>query len=100
MLTAKPIRAFSLGSKRIRTCCVVGHNPHAFIGKDLYFNPGNGELKCIHIEGLSTATDVQRNEYDFHYTGDEVLPSEISEMAIVTEGLLEEAMVKNTSQTS
>ncbi|MBA2227287.1 MAG: hypothetical protein WHU94_00530 [Thermogemmata sp.] len=94
MLTAKPIRAFVLAGRRILTCRVVGQNPHAFIGKDLYFYADSREPKRIHIEGLSTASDIQGNEYDFLYTGDEVLPSEISEEAIVAEGSCEETMAK------
>lgn len=92
MLTAKPMRVFALAGRRILTCHVVGVNPHAFIGKDLCFYTGSGVLKRIHIEGLSTASDVQSNEYDFHYTGDEVLPSEIADQALVTEGPCEETM--------
>jgi hypothetical protein len=97
MLTAKPIKVFSLAGKRILTCHVVGQNPHAFIGKDLYFCTGGGKPKRIHIEGLSTASDFQRNEYDFHYTGDEVFPSEISEQALVAEEISNKEVPKQAS---
>ena len=100
MLTAKPIRVFALAGRRILTCHVVGQNPHAFIGKDLYFFAGSGKPKRIHIEGLSTASDVQRNEYDFHYTGDEVFPSEISEQALVAEEHSDKGVPKQASQAS
>lgn len=98
MITAKPLKAFSVNGRSILTCRVADQNPHVLIGKKLWFYSSVTAAKRIFIEGLSTASDIRKNEYDLHYTGDEVLPSDISDEALIADGPLEAAVREQASQ--
>lgn len=90
MLTAKPIKVFSLGSKRILVCRVPSGNPTDFLDRELSFF-AHGRLQGrIHVDGISTASDHKQHEYDFSYTGDEVFPDQLDENAVLTDGGIED----------
>ena len=85
MLIARPLQAFTLGGRHILSCKVVKDNPHMFVGKEMWFYSAGSIPKQIRIEGLSTASDIARQVYDFHYTGAVVCQEEIIADSILTD---------------
>ncbi len=78
MSVAKPLRVFTLGKRRILTCLVQEGNPFVFLNKEVLLVTPTVCEKKIRIEGVSTASDVEKDVYDFLYTGDEIEPRDIS----------------------
>ena len=68
------------------SCEVLLDNPHDFIGKEMWFYVSEGSRRRLLIKGRSTASEPSRHVYDFHYTGTVILPEEISELSIITDG--------------
>lgn len=68
---------FELGERHVVSCYIPTGSPNALVGRELCLRPEEGESKCIQIKGLSTASDVQKSEYDFTYTGDILNESDI-----------------------
>ena len=92
MLVAKPLQAFKLKDRHIVTCEVPWNNPHALLNKDLWFYSSEHSRKPIRMEGISTATDVEQNVYDFHYKGAVILPEEITDHSVITDAPFEQAL--------
>ena len=67
MLVAKPLQVFQLKDRPIISCEVLDNNPHEFLNQDVWFYSSAHSRKPIRIEGISTASDVEHNVYDFHY---------------------------------
>lgn len=84
MLKAKPIEVFKLGNKRIVTCQLAGENPMDFLDLDLAFYAHGQLAGRIRFVGVSTASDVDRQVFDFSYSGDEILPEQLDEQSFIT----------------
>ena len=91
MLLAKPMQAFSLQGKQVLVCHVPAENPNTFVGKDLWFYTSCGGAQQIRIEGISTASNPRNLIFDFHYSGGEISPDEITEGSLLADGPLEKA---------
>jgi hypothetical protein len=94
MLVAKPLHAFALKDRQIVSCEILLDNPHNFLGKEMWFYTSEDDGRQISIKGLSTASDVERHVYDFHYTGAVILPEEITEHSIISDATYREALGK------
>jgi hypothetical protein len=91
MLVAKPLQVFELKGRHIVSCEVLWNNPHEFLNKDVWFYSTEHSRRLIRIEGLSTASDVEHNVYDFHYGGTVILPDEITELSVISNVPFEQA---------
>ncbi len=96
MLAAKPLQAFTIKNRHIVSCEILLDNPHDFLGKDVWFYSSEGNRRRISIQGLSTASDVERHVYDFHYTGAVILPEEITEHSVITDATYRQAQARLT----
>lgn len=94
MLVAKPLQAFAIKDRQIVSCEILLDNPNDFLEKEMWFYTSEGKRRQISIKGLSTASDVERHVYDFHYTGEVILPEEITEHSIITDATYQQALVR------
>jgi len=92
MLTAKPLRVFSLGRKKIVVCQLANGNAMQFLDRELSFYAHGDLAGRIRIEGVSTASDADKQEFDFSYSGDEILPEQLGEGSVITDGRVEDAL--------
>ncbi len=92
MLTAKPLQVFNLGSKRILVCHLQTDNPARFLNRDFAFYSNGLRVGRIRIEGVSTASPASDLIFDFSYTGDEILPEQLGDRPLITDGLYEDAL--------
>lgn len=87
MLTAKPIDVFTLGSRQVVVCRLPADiNPSDFIDHELIFYTYGKEVGRIQILGVSTASKYEINEYDFSYSGGPILPEQLVEGTVLTNG--------------
>jgi hypothetical protein len=86
MLIAKPLSCFLLKERRIVSCKVLQGNPHEFLNKEVSFYSTEGHVKKIRIEGLSTASDLEHDIYDYLYTGAVIFPEEIGNGSVISDG--------------
>jgi hypothetical protein len=91
MLVAKPLQVFKLKDREIVSCEVSSNNPQEFLNKDVWFYSSEHSRKPIRMEGISTASDAERNVYDFHYKGAVILPEEITDHSIISNAPFEQA---------
>src|SRR5438132_13382972 len=92
MLVARPLHVFNLKGRQIVSCEVLWNNPHDFLDKEVCFYSSEHCPKRVRIEGLSTASDLERNVYDFHYSGTVILPEEITGHSVITDVPFKQAM--------
>jgi hypothetical protein len=92
MLSAKPLRVFSLGLKKIVVCQVAHGDALQFLDQELSFYAHGDLAGHIRIEGVSTASDDAKQEFDFSYSGDEIRPEQLGDGSVITDGRVEEAL--------
>ena len=94
MLVAKPLRAFAINDRQIVSCEILLDNPHDFLGKEMWFCASEGNRRQISIQGLSTASDVERHVYDFHYSGAVIMSEEITDHSVITDATYQQAIMR------
>ena len=92
MLVAKPLQVFKLNGRDIVSCEVPWNNPHEFLNKDVWFYSSEHSRKPLRMEGISTASDIEHNVYDFHYKGALILPEDITDHSVITNAPFEQAL--------
>ena len=85
MLTAKPMHAFRLGSRKVVVCELSDLAPGQFVDREFSFYSRGRLSGRIRIEGFSTASDFRKGVYDFSYTGDEIRSEHLGQGSLIVD---------------